>query len=468
MSNEKPAEPEMIHAPWDEKTVRNLNQFQMLPWVHPFTCGNVAHARAPRLVAMTAGWRCPDPHEDDCEYRQTWAHAAMADPNRWPHGPAPWYAAMARATAALTDTCNGEDPACGRLNCDACRTGYLDRLTKAVSSTGGQVLAGLKDVARRFAQSEAWLPTMEMSDVTKPAVRWCCNGNAENCVLCTREITDKLPYPWICPGHSPTEAAVAAVRRADPDDEDEAEEEANQRLRDAVVRLRETVNQGEQDEDLDADALRALVSREVLAKAIERIEREWICCDPVATGHDLCMQGQKAINMVTAVLTDNPDVFPPRSDTLDVIMRFVLGASDPRERGTILTKTELREIYFKAIKRGYDRVNAGAGLETIHALVDEVIHARDRELVRNRQRLQLSDHAHRMALLAEMGPAVNLGAERNKARLEERVKVLDEIHALLHRECASPIEQLTFRNPLIWIRGERERAQKALDERSHD
>lgn len=28
---------------------------------------------------------------------------------------------------------------------------------------------------------------------------WCCNGNMEECVLCTES---NPHYPWICPGHT--------------------------------------------------------------------------------------------------------------------------------------------------------------------------------------------------------------------------------------------------------------------------
>ncbi|MEU6674815.1 hypothetical protein [Streptomyces sp. NPDC046925] len=38
--------------------------------------------------------------------------------------------------------------------------------------------------------------------------RWCCNGNAESCRLCT---DPNPPYPWICPGHDDTPENRAAL-----------------------------------------------------------------------------------------------------------------------------------------------------------------------------------------------------------------------------------------------------------------
>lgn len=68
-------EPEpVVIAPWSDREVAALNDFQNLGFVHPFTCrcsGNVI------LRATREGWRCSA--EKDCGYRQNWAWAAMAD-----------------------------------------------------------------------------------------------------------------------------------------------------------------------------------------------------------------------------------------------------------------------------------------------------------------------------------------------------------------------------------------------------
>jgi hypothetical protein len=57
--------------------VAALNAFQQAGRMHPFTCGSTAHTLdSPTLIAQEDGWYCPHP---ECDYRQTWALAAMAD-----------------------------------------------------------------------------------------------------------------------------------------------------------------------------------------------------------------------------------------------------------------------------------------------------------------------------------------------------------------------------------------------------
>lgn len=75
-----------ITAPFTPEQVEQLNRFQQLEYMHPFTCGtkekHKAHPalRTPvvepdcNLVATEAGWVCPC-----CDYTQNWAHAFMAD-----------------------------------------------------------------------------------------------------------------------------------------------------------------------------------------------------------------------------------------------------------------------------------------------------------------------------------------------------------------------------------------------------
>lgn len=63
-----------IDAPFSAAQVLALNAYQVANYVHPFTCGvNSLHRD---LVATPDGWICPD-----CDYRQRWAHAFMADPS---------------------------------------------------------------------------------------------------------------------------------------------------------------------------------------------------------------------------------------------------------------------------------------------------------------------------------------------------------------------------------------------------
>lgn len=46
-------------------------------------------------------------------------------------------------------------------------------------------------------------PNLDDLDAEPESTRWCCNGNAENCALCTDPTP---PYPFLCPGHRRTTA----------------------------------------------------------------------------------------------------------------------------------------------------------------------------------------------------------------------------------------------------------------------
>ncbi len=66
----------MIRAPFSPHQVACLNAYQQIGTFHPFTCG-VSHEEGRQvLVARPNGFICPD---EDCGYRQDWAHAFMAD-----------------------------------------------------------------------------------------------------------------------------------------------------------------------------------------------------------------------------------------------------------------------------------------------------------------------------------------------------------------------------------------------------
>lgn len=45
-------------------------------------------------------------------------------------------------------------------------------------------------------------PSLEGLDTEPEPAHWCCNGNAEDCPLCT---APNPPYPFLCPGHDDTE-----------------------------------------------------------------------------------------------------------------------------------------------------------------------------------------------------------------------------------------------------------------------
>jgi hypothetical protein len=50
-------------------------------------------------------------------------------------------------------------------------------------------------------------PDLEGLDAEPDPARWCCNGNAEDCALCT---DPNPPYPFLCPGH-PQDAASERI-----------------------------------------------------------------------------------------------------------------------------------------------------------------------------------------------------------------------------------------------------------------
>lgn len=70
------ANPKMIFAPWTPEEVQALNRFQSAGRMHPFTCPEHTPG-SPMLVADEDGWRCSDPYNEECTYRQDWAHQFM-------------------------------------------------------------------------------------------------------------------------------------------------------------------------------------------------------------------------------------------------------------------------------------------------------------------------------------------------------------------------------------------------------
>ena len=86
-----------LHAPWSEAQIAALNAYQRSGRMHPFTCGNEQHELHQTLIAERDGWRCPD---EQCDYRQTWAHAVMADPAALEAMALPWPEPSDEAKAA--------------------------------------------------------------------------------------------------------------------------------------------------------------------------------------------------------------------------------------------------------------------------------------------------------------------------------------------------------------------------------
>lgn len=62
-----------IRAPWTDKQVEALNQWQKGGLFHEFTCPN-SHSEDRTLKATRDGWVCLY-----CGYRQDWAHDFMVE-----------------------------------------------------------------------------------------------------------------------------------------------------------------------------------------------------------------------------------------------------------------------------------------------------------------------------------------------------------------------------------------------------
>lgn len=63
---------EKIYAPFEEKIVKALNEWQQTGYVHLYTCGTKEkHKRGDDdvLIPTRQGWKCPS-----CNYTQNWAH----------------------------------------------------------------------------------------------------------------------------------------------------------------------------------------------------------------------------------------------------------------------------------------------------------------------------------------------------------------------------------------------------------
>ncbi|MGW2721391.1 hypothetical protein [Streptomyces sp. NPDC001492] len=78
---------DMIRPPWTPEQVAVLNRFQQYGGMHPFTCGGKHRHNNPTLEAREDGWHCPATY---CDYRQDWAHAFMAEPDKWPSNRPGW------------------------------------------------------------------------------------------------------------------------------------------------------------------------------------------------------------------------------------------------------------------------------------------------------------------------------------------------------------------------------------------
>ncbi|MCM1972293.1 hypothetical protein [Streptomyces sp. G1] len=67
---------------------------------------------------------------------------------------------------------------------------------------------------------------------------------------------------------------------------------------------------------------RGAVSATLWAAAEHHTVAEWICCDPINPDHPLCAQGGAALQMLQALLVDDPEAWKP-APLLDEVMRLL-------------------------------------------------------------------------------------------------------------------------------------------------
>lgn len=348
-----------------------------------------------------------------------------------------------------------------------------------------------------------------MSDETakpkpKPK-RWCCDGNAEDCALCD---TGRLPYPWICPGDhddSPANRGLVLKAATQTRDRDTIKttmrrlRRHDQALAEAASGLCEEPHETIEAEDAceaaraaELSAIQAWAAEPDLAAALgsfgdgyrqaQRDAQAALALDGLTPreGHEGaeagehvylstgCLHGEHAYCQAKtgAVGAKTPATckFCAAPCVCECHGGAAALATEARNASSVLSEAELREVYGKAIVRGLRLSGAGGSLaqRKVHVILSEVLEVRDRELARNRQRLALASQPLEPEV---QPPAVDVEA----VRLDERLKVLNEVNVKLMGECASPFERLAYHNVFLWLRQrktEAETARKGLDTRS--
>lgn len=107
-----------------------------------------------------------------------------------------------------------------------------------------------------------------------------------------------------------------------------------------------------------ADGDRAAVSAALWAAAEHNTIAEWICCDPIDPNHHLCMQGGAALQMLKALLVDDPEAWKS-APLLDTVMSFMPPAG---------SAVEARRL---ALSEALD-LGTGAPWDAIHERVAEL------------------------------------------------------------------------------------------------
>lgn len=69
---------------------------------------------------------------------------------------------------------------------------------------------------------------------------------------------------------------------------------------------------------------RAAMSEKLWALAEHHIVAEWICCEPLAPGHDLCAQGYAALSMARSLFVDDPEAARP-APLLEAVLAELAG-----------------------------------------------------------------------------------------------------------------------------------------------
>jgi hypothetical protein len=323
---------------------------------------------------------------------------------------------------------------------------------------------------------------------------WCCNGNAEECALCD---TGKLPYPWLCPDDhddSPDnrsavllravklgrEALTSTMRRLRLYDEQLklVETEDDCEVDDAGVETRRTESSAIQEWAEETDLMEAMGSfgdgyRRAQLDAQDALRLDRISARETAEW----AQTGEHVYLSTGCLHDNHGYCRSRTG-LNGLKRpaeckhcgsqCVCGChvdevetEITQPEGSVLSVTELRELYGGAIVNGMRASGSGGSMtqRRVHLILDEVLATRDRELTRLRQRLALAGTVWETFVddLERQDDAVE------RAACEARVETLSEVEKILSEENQTPFDVIALAGPLTRLHALQLDARRELD-----
>lgn len=127
---------------------------------------------------------------------------------------------------------------------------------------------------------------------------------------------------------------------------------------------------------------RQQVSEKLWTTAEHRIIAEWVCCEPLAEGHDLCAKGHAALAMAKSLLVDaDPEeAWNPEAPLLSAVLKMI----DDRAHAEA-EKLRRRADELAALSEGVVRHDQGLlPSDVMRMAADEIdpYHVVDGELVR--------------------------------------------------------------------------------------